>query len=405
MKIRVAYIITPNFGSVYSGPTHRIFTMLSRWHNEEMTLELLGTKIKVLNLNSGEKDYKLSGKLWSEQHRTRRTDRFLWTLQTFWLIVKNMGRIDIFHFMSGNWSILLSPLVLHPFKKKVVFSMIRYDIHIPSIIMKKPHGKLAVKMLRKFDGMIGLAPAFIEDCQRHGFTNKMLVLPNFMAVPGIENGKDTRQGNLLREELQIPLDAVVLLYVGSDHKRKGLDVVVDTFVELSKRHPGLNLFIVGPNSRLDHGYVDEEFIARQKNKLIDAGLEGRVVWTGLIADPDRLSRYYHAADIFVFPTRAEGSPNVLAEAMFAGLPVAISLLPGITDTIVRDGEDGYLIPVGDVKGFVKALDILIRDPELRLLMGSKSRERAVELFGFDQYCQKLGAFYKELMNSSPKKVK
>jgi hypothetical protein len=102
MKLNVAYIITPNFGSVFSGPTRTIFTMLSGWQNEEITLELLGTKIKVLNLNSGKKDYKLSENMWSEQRRTTKTDRFLWTIKVFWLISKHMRQVDIFHFMTLN---------------------------------------------------------------------------------------------------------------------------------------------------------------------------------------------------------------------------------------------------------------------------------------------------------------
>jgi len=400
MEIRVAYIITPTFGSTWSGTTHRIFSLISGWHEDKITLDLLGTELKVLNSNSGEREYKLSGPIWnSPHHKMTFFERLKWTLQILWLFVSQGRNYDIFHFMTIGWGALLSPVFLHPFGKKTVFSMTRYGYNNPSYLASSFRGKNAVRFLRRFDGITVLAQAFLEDCQKHGFKTKILVLPNFLTILKLECGRNIKDEEILRSELVIPFNAQVLLFVGSDHKRKGLDIVVDAFIQLADKYPEIWLFIIGPGSKSDHTSVDVSFLEIQKLKLKEAGLHEHVVWTGMIKDLDRLARYYSAADIMIFPTRGEGLGNVIIEAMYAGLPIVVSNLPGITDTIITHGKNGYLVEVDDTQGFVDSIDTLIKDPDLREKMGKYNQQKAEVLFSFETYCRKLKDFYLEIINT------
>lgn len=105
------------------------------------------------------------------------------------------------------------------------------------------------------------------------------------------------------------------------------------------------------------------------------GLRDLVRFTGW-AGRDELPAIYQDADIFVLPSRDEGMPNVVLEAMAAGLPVAATDVAG-TRELVTHGKTGVLTAVGDVAGLAAALAGLIADPERRRGLGAAGRDRVL----------------------------
>jgi glycosyltransferase involved in cell wall biosynthesis len=120
----------------------------------------------------------------------------------------------------------------------------------------------------------------------------------------------------------------------------------------------------------------------------------------MLHDRDALARHYSVADIFVFPTRAEGLGNVLIEAAAAGLPAVVTNLPGITDCAVADGETGLLFPPEDTDALTRAIEQLVSDPALRARMSQAARAHS-KRFGFEEYCRQLKAFYLKVAGVSP----
>jgi glycosyltransferase involved in cell wall biosynthesis len=108
---------------------------------------------------------------------------------------------------------------------------------------------------------------------------------------------------------------------------------------------------------------------------------------------------YAEADVFVLPTWREGFPNVVLEAMGAGLPVVATPVGAIPEAIV-DGESGFLVPVQDADALTEALRRLVDDRELRLAMGRSARERAERVFSIDAVTAQLEAVYRELMGEA-----
>jgi glycosyltransferase involved in cell wall biosynthesis len=99
-------------------------------------------------------------------------------------------------------------------------------------------------------------------------------------------------------------------------------------------------------------------------------LSGRVGWLGLRDDvPDLLA----ASDAFVLSSRWEGSPNVVLEALAAGVPVAATDVGGVRE-LVHDGRSGFLVPPGDVAALAGAMDRLMTlSSEERRRMGQRGR--------------------------------
>ena len=105
------------------------------------------------------------------------------------------------------------------------------------------------------------------------------------------------------------------------------------------------------------------------------GIAPRVDWHGVVRDP---YAFYHTASIFALPSRVEGTPNALLEAMSCGLPVVVTdSAPGPLE-LVDDGETGLVVPGGDARALAEALRLLARDEALRRRLGEAARERVRE---------------------------
>ncbi len=98
-------------------------------------------------------------------------------------------------------------------------------------------------------------------------------------------------------------------------------------------------------------------------------------------------RHYAWADVFVFPAICEGSATVCYEALAAGLPVITTPHAG---SVVRDGKEGFLVPIRDPEALADRVARLAADPDLRLWMSANARSRARE-FSWEAYGERLVA--------------
>jgi len=186
-------------------------------------------------------------------------------------------------------------------------------------------------------------------------------------VPVIPNGVDTR--------LFHPAEAgpagdrpVRLLAVGRLVAQKGIDVLLDALAR-----PGLEtveLDVVG----------DGGWRGALEGQAAALGMAGRVRLHGWL-DRSVLAEIYRAADVFVLPSRDEGMPNVVLEAMASGLPVVASAVAGARELVV-EGSTGFLVPPEEPGALADALLRLTGDPALRAALGGRGRRRVEEHFSW-----------------------
>ena len=98
------------------------------------------------------------------------------------------------------------------------------------------------------------------------------------------------------------------------------------------------------------------------------------------------------ADVFVLPTLCEGFALAHLEAMACGVPVVTTPNCG---SVVRDGVDGFIVPIRDAEALAEKIELLVTDRELRTRLGHNARERARE-FTWDRYGQRLFAAFERL---------
>jgi glycosyltransferase involved in cell wall biosynthesis len=107
-----------------------------------------------------------------------------------------------------------------------------------------------------------------------------------------------------------------------------------------------------------------------------------------------LNRYYSSASVFVLPSLSDAQPLACLEAMACGLPVIVTENTG-TQEIIREGKDGFVIPIRDVDALKDKISILYQDEDLRNNMSRAVRERVQE-FTWGRYGEGLIAIYQEI---------
>jgi glycosyltransferase involved in cell wall biosynthesis len=170
---------------------------------------------------------------------------------------------------------------------------------------------------------------------------------------------------------------------------------VEGFFDALQKHPDLFLLLVGPQNKGENPSLDEDFVVNLKRQIVDKGANERVQFKGLIKDRETLAELYHTADGFVFPSRREGLPNVVLEAMTSGLPVIASDLPGLKPVITH-GQNGFIVPIGDIDSLIQAIIDLVENPEGAAQLGKNARNHILTHHSFSTWQTYLVKIYQNL---------
>lgn len=193
-------------------------------------------------------------------------------------------------------------------------------------------------------------------------------------------------GNPIREISQgtVPVKRnKSVLMVGRLIRSKHQDQLIEIFARVSR--PGWKLVLVG------YDHLKQNNLERLQQLAGELQIEQQVVFAG---KQDRIEEIYLSSAIFAFTSSSEGFPNVIGEAMSAGLPVvAYDCTAGPSEMII-DGVNGYLVPLFDRAAFESKLALLMEDEELRSRMGSAGME-SIRSFSSERICE---SFYNFILD-------
>jgi glycosyltransferase involved in cell wall biosynthesis len=174
-------------------------------------------------------------------------------------------------------------------------------------------------------------------------------------IPIIPNGVDLVSYTWAERDWSFPR----LLSVGRIVHQKGLDLAMRALGELKELSWEWRIVGDGPHLHVLQALAKE------------LGIENRVHFLGW-QSREQLIKSYKQANVFLFPSRHEGMPNAMLEAMASGLPVIGSCIAG-SEELVLDGKTGYLFPSEDIESLQMALKKILGDPALREQMGKAAR--------------------------------
>ncbi|HUZ82384.1 MAG TPA: glycosyltransferase family 4 protein [Gaiellaceae bacterium] len=181
----------------------------------------------------------------------------------------------------------------------------------------------------------------------------------------------------------IPEERFVVGWIGRMTAIKRVPDILAAFKALRERGVDATLCLVGDGP-------DRDAIEQLAYEL---GIVRDVLFVGYQRD---VAPYYAFFDAFLLPSANEGTPVVAIEALAAERPVVATRVGGVPD-VVDDGEDGFLVDVGDIQALAERLEQLARDPGLRARMGKAGRERVVPRYRVERLVDDVDTLYRELL--------
>ncbi|MBM3145379.1 MAG: glycosyltransferase family 4 protein [Chloroflexi bacterium] len=175
-----------------------------------------------------------------------------------------------------------------------------------------------------------------------------------------------------------------MLFVGRLVYQKGVDLLFEALQGLKSQPWELSLVGDGPER------ATLQKLARKQ------GISERVHFRGWL-DGEAVLDQFRQANLFVFPSRHEGMPNAILEAMACGLPVIASRIAG-NEELVMDGENGLLVPPEDSNALRNALSELLEDSTRRKQMGAASRQRVEANYSWSQIAEHYLALLEKISN-------
>lgn len=178
-----------------------------------------------------------------------------------------------------------------------------------------------------------------------------------------------------------------LLFAGRLTTQKGLDVLLRALGRVQANEPGAEwtLDVAGDGPRR------AEFEALAASE----GIADKVTFHGFLSR-EEVRRRYDAADVFAFPSRFEGMPNVVLEAMACGLPIIGTRIAG-TEELVEPDVNGVLLPVDDLDALAGACLRFVTNREERLAMGDASRRLVLEKWTWAARAQELEQIARDIV--------
>ena len=240
------------------------------------------------------------------------------------------------------------------------------------------------KVLFSSNVIISPSEYYINESQfLEKYRDKIVVIPNGINIEDFDLPYSKEE---CREKLDLPIDSRIILFVGTLSPHKGPDVLLKAMPKIIKNIPNTKLVFVGS------GRMKEELEALSRR----LGLGKYVKFAGFVEESLK-TFYYNSADVFCLPSvmKHEIFGIVNLEAMACSVPIVASKIGGVPD-VVKNGENGVLVPPKDEEALAEAIIYLLENEEVRRRMGRNGRKK-VEDYSWERIAEETEKVYEGLI--------
>ncbi|MCG8651646.1 MAG: glycosyltransferase [Pirellulales bacterium] len=208
---------------------------------------------------------------------------------------------------------------------------------------------------------------------------KTIVIPNGVDVPRFASAPPIDW-----QQIGWPSDSVVALFVGRLHSQKGIDLLQRQVDRIAPAGSNRRLLLVGDGPLRDSLQRWAEQLGSERVKLLP--------WQADIAP------WIRAASLLVLPSRYEGMPNVVLEAMASARPVVCSRVEGSAELLANSlAEQSF--EIGDEQGMVRLIDSFLSDPQTCRTVGSENQSRVRRDFSIPTMVDAYRSHYRTLLTT------
>jgi len=240
--------------------------------------------------------------------------------------------------------------------------------------------------LRRYDEVIAVSPLLHEQCLNIGVKpQKLTYIANAIDCGEFKRTRSIRQA---RSELSIYRSATIMGVVGRLSPEKGVDRAIESVASLHTKYPGLELHIVGDGPEYE----------KLKRLAIDRGVAGIVHFWGYQSDT---RRFFEMFDFLLLPSRTEGFPNVVLEALALGVPVAAADVGGVSE-LLKHGRRGVVLDPTKQETWADQIAPLIVSADRRKEFSRLGRMRVEKYYSFDKRMAKVFDVYDRVLSIAPR---
>lgn len=249
----------------------------------------------------------------------------------------------------------------------------------------RAYNRISRWAMKGADRIVAVCDAFACDLRAAGVPESRISLRHNFVLPFTAPPPDAVTA--LRARLGIPDGVQVMLAVGRLSPEKGHADLLEALALVKQADPGAGFRAVLVGEGAERANLE-----RQRHAL---GLDGMVLLAGQQAD---VRPFYAMADLVVLPSHSEGSPNVLLEAMSAGLPIVATNAGGIIE-IASNEETALIAPARDQRTFAAAIERLRSNPDLAHRLALQAKREAAR-FTPEAYVESMIGIYRTVVENS-----
>jgi mannosyltransferase len=207
-------------------------------------------------------------------------------------------------------------------------------------------------------------------------------------TPPVDKTEAWQSLNLLPKGIEKGKKGIAIL--GRVREQKGVHLFVNSCIELLDKYPDYTAVVVGSISS-----SNESFVNALQADIEQAGLSQRIIFAGEQNFAD-IPKIFSSLSLVVALSDNEGFGLTILEAMSSGAAVLASEA-GAWPEVVREGIDGYVVPVNDLPAVVDKMDLLLNNQEALVQMGINGRERVLAHYSVQREAKQLVVFFRGLM--------
>ncbi len=303
-------------------------------------------------------------------------------------LFKEIKNFDLVHVTAvWNFPIFAGSYVSRKFKIPYIISPIGtldpYVFKRKSYILKKIYYNLILKKDLEKASLIHYTTEYEkEKTEKYlKIKNKGIVIPRGIELKEFEYSNDS-----IFERFHFLKNKKYILFLGRINWKKGLDILIPAFYEISKIYKDIYLLIAGP---------DNEGYGEKIKKLIkNYGIEDKVIFTGPLYGKEKISAFKNA-EIFVLPSYSENFGLAVLEAMACGKPCVISNKVGIYKDVEK--YDAGIIVETNPRSLYNGIQILLKDENLKRRISENAKKIVKNEYDIEKVAEKMIKVYEDIL--------
>ena len=378
-------MLVEKFPPAYSGAGQQAYLL-------SQTLAKFGYNVKIITQNQESLPSKMIHNgveiLRLKSIRMRRLYSYLFAIKAALWLWRHSNQYDVLHVHGINLWGVPAMLVARLTGKQIVAKMTSMGKDDPSGLDKMSFGKLRRKVYLFPHKIIALSQAMAEQYLKSNFkADKLIKIAN-----GVDLNKyfpvEKNQKIKLRQKLGLPIKKKIVIFVGNICYLKGVGLLIDTWAKYLKNNNSI-LCLVGPD------VMQDSFSKNLRIKIEQEKIKDRIILTGHC---NKVAEYMQAADVFVLPSKREGLPNALLEAMACGLPSIVYDIPAVKKIFEQEPP---ILRVLEEYNPGKLADIILKtlDPNKGRQLGHRAYNFILNEFSIEEIAGKYIKLYSELVEN------